>query len=105
MNENGFRYPLSYTDERRLDNFCTSASRNPALFLQKVAAAFVQSLLDGNEHPREKVGLLRNTMWIKEGNVSSLFDTSHPLVGNEFKQLVLDALSYFENTGKFMPSD
>ena len=104
-NPSGFQYPLSLADDRKLQGLCSSLSVNPALFLEKVAAAFVQSVLDGNDNPREKAQHLRKMMWIEEGIVSGLFHTRHPLVGNEFKTLVLQAIDFFENTGEFLHSE
>jgi len=101
-NGSGFKYPLSCADEQKLQDFCAGLSHNPALFLRMTAAAFVQSLLNGNENPREKAKALRRAMWIKDGNASFLFSSGHPLVGNEFKQHMLDALSCFIDTGKFL---
>ena len=104
-NRSGFKYPVSYADDQRLQGFCSDLSLNPALFLKKVAAAFVQSVLDCNDNPKEKVQLLRHAMWIEKDNISCLYHARHPLVGNEFKHHVLDALAHFENTGEFLSSE
>lgn len=96
-----FSYPLSLVDDRKLRALCDQFSSDPALFLKVVASAFVRSILEGNENPQEKARRLRLEMCIKNGNVTSGFHTSHPLIGNEFKDLVYKALRHFGDTGQF----
>jgi hypothetical protein len=101
LGKRSFEYPKSSSEEQQLEEFCAVASTDPALFLKKLAVAFVQAIVTDDVNAKEKARKFIGMLWV-DGETGSFFVSSgHPIAGNEFKELVSDALGYFITTGEF----
>lgn len=97
----GFKYPFSLVDDEKLKKLCEQLADDPARFLEVLAHNFVESILEGNEDPKEKADTIRHLLWITKDIVSSFHCAWHPLLGNEFKSQLAKALDTYEKTGGF----